>query len=71
MMTMVLKVLQKVPHSKCFWKLVSYINDNPFIQVVEYIGNETAYKPMPHVITQDKNTCEYKRTVPSVLHNIA
>ena len=66
-----IKGARKVPHLKSFQKLVSYINNNPFIQVVEYIGDETAYKPRPHGLTKDKNIYEYKRTAPSVLHNIA
>ena len=70
-MTMVLKVLRKFHIQNVFQKLVSYIKNHLFIQDVEYIGNKTAYKPRPHSLTKDKNTCEYKRAAASVLYNIA
>ena len=50
--------------------MVSYIQDNPFLQVVEYIGDKTVYKPRPHGNAKGKMGSEYQRTAPSVLKEI-
>ena len=46
---------RKMPHSKEFRKTVAYIKSNPFLQVIEYIGNEKVYKPQPHGNAKDKD----------------
>ena len=38
---MVLYTIKEMPHCEKFQKIVSYINDNNFLQLVEYIGDET------------------------------
>ena len=55
---------------KDFHKLVSYLKTNPYIEVVEYIGDKTAYRPRPHGLTKDNTTGEHRRTASSVLNNI-
>ena len=60
---------KKVANSRDF-KTVSYIQDNPFLQVVEYIDDETVYKPRLHGNAKDKMGTEYQRTAPSVLKEI-
>ena len=63
--------LKKTPHSKEFQKTVTYIKDNPYLQVIEYIGNETVYKPRPHGNSKEKSSnIEYCRTAPSVMTEI-
>ena len=49
---------------------MSYIKDNPFLQVIEYIGNETVYKPRPHGNAKNHMDSEYWRTAPSVMNEI-
>ena len=61
---------KKWPHSKDFRKTVSYIKDNPFLQVIEYIGKETIYKWRPHGNTKDNSAPEFHRTAPSVMEKI-
>ena len=58
---------KKLSHSKDFRKTVSHIKDNPFLQVIEYISNETVYKPRCHDNSKDKTVGEYSRTAPSVI----
>ena len=53
-----------------FQKTFSYIQDDPFFQVVEYIVDETVCKPRPHSNAKDKVGGEYQRTAPSVMEQI-
>ena len=69
-MTLGLHMQRKMPHSKEFRKPVSFIKSNPFLQVVEYIGNGQAYKPVPHGSSKVK-TGEYCCTALSVLKEIS
>ena len=62
---------RKVPFSRDFQKTVSYIKDNPFLQLTEYIGDETVYKPRPHGNTKGKSDQEFRRTAPSVMKEIS
>ena len=38
----------KLSHSKEFKKTVSFLKCNPFLQLIEYTGNENVYKPRVH-----------------------
>ena len=62
---------RKVPFSRDVQKTVSYIKDNPFLQLIEYIGDETVYKPRPHGNNKDKSDQEFWRTAPSVMKEIS
>ena len=41
------------------------------MQLIEYIGDETVYKPRPHGNTKDKSDQEFQRTAPSVMKEIS
>ena len=66
----ILTPFKKLPHSKEFQKTVSYIKEYPFLQVIEYIGNEAVYKPRPHGNTKDNSASEFCRTAPSVINKM-
>ena len=38
--------------------------------MIEYIGNETVYKPRPHGNAKNHMDSEYRRTAPSVMNEI-
>ena len=59
-----------LPHSKEFRRTISYIKENPFVQLIEYIGNEKVYKPRPWGNAKDKTAGEYHRTKQSVIKKI-
>ena len=39
---------KKIAPLKEFQKIVSYLKRNPYIQLIEYIGDEYVYRPRPH-----------------------
>ena len=61
---------KKLSHSKEFKKTVSFLKCNPFLQLIQYIGNENVYKPRVHGNTKHNTNSEYIRTAPSIIKEI-
>ena len=53
-----------------FRKMVSNLENNELIQIVEYYGDETLYNPRPHGNSKDPNAPEWNRTAPSAQNRI-
>ena len=59
----------KLVPNPAFKKYISFISDQPLLQVVEYVGDETAFVPSAHGNAKDKST-EFVRTAPSTMKTI-
>ena len=70
MMILALNVQKNYHTQKNSKRQSLFLKYNPFLQLIEYIGNENVYKPSVHGNTKHNTNSEYIRTAPSIIKEI-